>query len=37
MIVCCRFYKGGMAIEDYKFWSGLGKKKFVGLNFVSLF
>ena len=33
-----RFYqKDGFPIEDFKFWSGLGRKKFMGLNFVSLF
>ena len=33
-----RFYRNdGFPIEDFKFWSGLGRKKFMGLNFVSLF
>jgi len=33
-----RFYqKDGFPIEDFKFWSGLGRKKFMGLNFVSMF
>lgn len=32
-----RFYKDGLAIEDFKFWTGLAKKKFMGLNYTSLF
>lgn len=32
-----RFYKDGLAIEDFKFWAGLAKKKFMGLNYTSMF
>ena len=33
----CRFFQDNLPIEDFKFWSGLAKKKFMGLNFVSMF
>lgn len=33
-----RFYQqDGFPVEDFKFWTGLARKKFMGLNFVSLF
>lgn len=32
-----RFFQDNLPIEDFKFWSGLAKKKFMGLNFVSMF
>ena len=32
-----RFFKDGLPVEDFKFWSGLARKKFMGMNFVSMF
>lgn len=32
-----RFYAEGVAHDDLKFWVGLSKKKFLGLNFTSMF
>lgn len=32
-----KFYEEGMQIEDFKFWCGLSKKKFMGYNFTAGF
>ena len=32
-----RFYGEGVVEDDFKFWMGLGKKKFLGMNFTSMF
>ncbi len=32
-----RFYKDGIVIDDFKFWTGPAKKKFMGLNYATMF